>query len=519
MSDCFYTSVPWSRDAVKNAVDDKMEAEIILLQQHIIDELQSPQSSSLDIDADLISQIAQLEISLSNAHRTQDSTLQSLIATQKELDQSVKSGIVNTKDLQQQIQQLTIKLTIAEQTKLAVINSNYELERKTANKDYQTQIIQGQLDKKNAAYNILHKEHYLLKSDHIALVERDKTNSKAISHLSAEVAGFDKRIENMRLAERARLTVNQAVVPDQSHDPVPAPVVSDLKDKQIASLNLRIKELTDQKSAMNEDLMRSKSNEERHVKESARLLHHAQESTGIMDRATEEMEAQANLAIRLDSSMQKILAEYSQQTIDLDKIKRENMYLLQMLDYQEMRTIWKHDDGTAIYIISCDPTRALSLNDGQEERQSLVNPVCWVMNTNGTGHIVMINEEQDQLLYPTASRGKTALNKKHKDAVLEAIKNITITQFNESLKHAVRRAQNVCNAADLLDINWSEPLNVDKLLGQIMKDDLKKADMLEAQKSANVISKLAELNRKGLKVSVKTRNQKQKQKRNSNKRK
>ena len=514
----FEVQIPWGVSAV-NEVANSTEIEMLLLQQSIIDDLQRKAAAPApaptapaELDTCLIKQIAELEIKLSTATRNEQNTMLSLADAQEHIKTLESSSAVNAQDLQQQIQSLTIQLAVAEQTKSVVLESNYDIERKAANKDYQMQTIQTQLDLKLAAFNKLHKDHHLLKTDHSALVEQDKENRLTISHLNSDVDGFDARIENMRKAERARILASL---------PTPAPVTTTVIDtKLVDSLHAEISDLKEKltasnavKSEMNAELMQFKSSDARLTKENRRVIENYRQGGVLVESAVAEMNNQADLARRLDSSMQKTIVEYSKQTIELDKIKRENMYLLQMLDYQEMRTIWTHKDGTAAYIISCDPSRALSLNDGEKDKQSMIHPVCWIMNTNGTGHIVLLNENEDELLYPNAAKGETALSNDHKDELLEAIKAVTIKDFNKSLELAVRRAQNVCNAADLLDMNWSEPLNVDRLLGEIMKDDLKKADMLEAQKSASVISKLAEMHRRGLAPKISTRNTATKNKR------
>ncbi|MCG3884161.1 hypothetical protein I3271_05625 [Photobacterium leiognathi] len=516
----FEVIIPWGQQAVSE-VSNGVEVEMLLLQQSIIDGQQreladaksAPAPAPAAIDSNMIRQLAELEIKLKTSERDRKTTLEALIDAQTELERAQANGAEDTATLKQEISDLQSKLAISEQTKSVVLESNYDLERKAANKDYQMQTIQGQLEKNITAYNSLHKSHVLLKDSHAKLVEEDKANKKLISNLRGEVDGFDQRIENMRKAERARIKEESSINVASSSELDAANKKIEQLEQQITDLKANSLDVNQQKSELNARCIKAESTEKKAVAEAIRLAEHAHISNEQTKRATDEMKKQADLARRLDSAMQKVIVEFSNQTIELDKIKRENAYLLQMLDYQEMRTIWKGEDGSAAYIISCNPSRALSITDGEKDRQSMEHPVCWVMNSNGTGHIVLLNENQDELLYPSAAKGECALNSEYKDSLREAIQAVTVEKFNEALSNAVRRAQNICNAADVLDINWSEPLSVDKLLGEIMKDDLKKADMLEAQKSASIISKLAEMHRKGLKVKANTRNSATKPKR------
>ncbi|MEC6833034.1 hypothetical protein VXS06_14800 [Photobacterium toruni] len=504
----FEVSIPWGSTAV-NEVANGIELEMLLLQQSIIDGQQQElieakvMPTTPSFDTGMIQKIAQLEIKLQATERDRETTFAALIDVQAELETINAAGAENVAELKAEILALQSQLAISEQTKKVVLDSNYELERKAANKAYQHQVLQTQFDVNREAYNKIHTDHQALIGSHSVLVQTEKNNQKLIKQLTSEVDGFDLRLENVRKTEHARVI--------ESLPPAPATVsvisdeVEPLK-QEVAQLKEKLSLCNAQKSEMNNATMKAQAEAERFKKEAKRLVDHAHQSNDLVGKAVGEMNAQTDIAARLDNAMQKTIVEFSQQTIQLDTIKRENAYLSEMLDYQEMRTIWTHEDGTAAYIISCNPSRALSLNDGEKERQSMIHPVCWVMNTNGTGHIVLLNEAQDELLFPSAAKGKCALNIEHKDSLKDAIKAVTIEKFNDALKKAVRRAQNICNAADVLDINWSEPLNIDRLLGKIMEDELQKADILEARKSASVITRLAEMHRRGLNPKVNTRN-------------
>lgn len=505
----FVATIPWGKKPVSNIANSDLEVEILLLQQNIIDDLVSNNHQPVvnnDINNVLIKKLSDLEIKLSTSNRD-------LIDSNEQLDVAIKqihdlqiSSLNNNAELESKISELMQELSISESLKQALLDSNHDLERKAANKAYQYQVLQSHFDVNHDAYNKIHKDHLALMGSHSVLVQTEKDNQKLIKQLTSEVDGFDLRLENVRKTERARILESLPPVVAQVPDTINSNDEVDALKQEVNELKEKLILCNSQKSEMNNAQMKANSDAERFKKEALRLVDHAHQSGELMDKAVAEMKIQTDIAARLDNAMQKTIVEFSKQTIKLDTIKRENAYMAIMQDYQEMRTVWSHEDGTSAYVISTNPSRALSLNDGEKERQSMIHPVCWVMNANGTGHIVLLNENQDELLFPSEAKDKCALNTDHKNALLAAIKNITIDKFDESLKSAVRRAQNICNAADVLDINWSEPLNIDRLLGKIMENELKEADILEARKAASVITRLAEMHRRGLNPKVKTHN-------------
>lgn len=473
MSDCLI-ELPWGKDAVLSAVQDEGEVEIVLLQQSIIDNQQSKLNVLHHKNVELNKNL----FALSCASEKSDGRI-------AELESLVKEKTDFALDIEGKLNQSALDLDVLEKTQNILIKQNHDQERKLEAVTYQKGVIQSELNKLRTSLNSTHKANQDLILENTRLTTEVGLIQKKLNQQQIEIDGIPTRIENAQATERARLSSNNNI----DHQS---------RNEQIAILEQQLKIARKEKTQLCNENISAVSALKKEASLSDSLRNHAIKSSELTKVAISKLEEQASATNKLNKSMANLMAKFADQSIKFDQAKRENYYLSQILEYQELRTVWQHADGTSIYIIGVNPLKSISI-EGAEDKHSLLHPVCWVMNANGTGHTLLLNDAHDTLLYPSVvTDTEFQLQAEHEVEVTEALKNIPLDKFDESLKASVARAQNISNAADLLDINWSENLNTDRLIKEVFEDGWSNADLNKLTAATANITKLAALHSKSL---------------------
>lgn len=452
--------------------------------------LTSKISTMESVNSALTAQLADAELDFQRVELEKNNTFDALVQAQLQIAELEKKSQSDSGDLKSQITSLTTQLEIATQTKEQVKERNYDQERKLTSVTHQKSVLQEQYDSLRASFNTIHKENIKAKDLIEQYEQEQESNAKLIEQLQGEVAGFPTRLENTRKTEAAKF------IGIDTEEVVKLQSVVESKQQEINSLSGQLVIFKKDKTDLNNQVSSLQSEVDKLEATNQALVAHSEQSDLIVKEATTKLQEQIKVSNSVTKQVKEMLQSYSDQTLMFDKQKRENLYLLQMLEYQEMRTLWEHEDGTAVYIIAVNPDRAMCMSDGEVERHSRIHPICWVMNSNGTGHTVVMSEDQTELLYPNAAKGDSLMPLKHQDSILESIKNVTISHFNDALEKAVKRAQNICASADLLDFSWSETLQTDKLIAAIVGRGENLEELVNAQRIVTAFAKHADDHRK-----------------------
>lgn len=490
MSNLIGLALPWGKREIIDNFGENDDIELLLIQQSCIDNMQQ----EIDIlNAKLVvysdrSVDRELEAFNANATIKELQEKSELSTYHHELQaneiSSLKSEIVNLK----------AELDIANSTKRDVIKRNHDQERRLDAISYQKGVVQEQYDSLRA-YNIeLLSKFKSIESKNqeyeVYIGQIESTNRK----LQSDVDGFPIRLKNSIAAELARHKSDQKL-----------PTGHLLIDKaDIERLQDQVRDLKCVKTSLGNEIQQLNSK----ISSLTKINDECKNSLTVADKLSQDAVAKMvefeSVVLHSDATLQALMIEHAKLTSEYELTKRDNLYLTQQLSYSELRTIYEDDDGTAVYIIGTNMKSALIVEDDENDEQSTDHPLCWVMNSNGTGHCVFLNKDCTTLLYPNQVEGTLCkFDKIHEEAIRNAIKDISIQKFNDALDRSVLRAQNVCYAADILDFDWSVPLQQHKIVEAIFEEGMKDRRLSELKVAVNQIKKLASLQKARVKKITK----------------
>ncbi|UTM60468.1 hypothetical protein L4174_023670 (plasmid) [Photobacterium sp. CCB-ST2H9] len=201
----------------------------------------------------------------------------------------------------------------------------------------------------------------------------------------------------------------------------------------------------------------------------------------------------SSLAIeKRDTELKKMLSEYASQGIELDEAKKHNLYLSILLNHYQKMSVWESGEGDSIFVLPHNPQMYQASTNDEVEAVSTKYPVFFALTKNGTGHVLLLSEDEKELLYPVGTMPKEyLLDTRFHDDAFHAIKSTTIEEYNQAVDNYVTSAQNISHAATLLDVEWCQPLTTEKIMEAVLSSEQNGVDVEAAMKAAKRVGLLA----------------------------
>ncbi|GAL07876.1 hypothetical protein JCM19237_256 [Photobacterium aphoticum] len=420
MSCDFEVSLPWGVDAVSESVRN-VDVEVTLLQQVIINDLKANEASKDVKISLLVSQNSDLSIAKYNLEQE----LASLNEQLDSLRQSAGESAADTDALNARINELEVMLQLANEAHADVVARNHDQERKLTAANFQKDTVQKLFDDQRSSLVSLKKQSGELTQENALLSSEIGDARKYIAQLETEIAGIPDRIANAVSTEKARW--NESAIVSES-------VKRDLLAGHEAKITSLRQQLEVARAEMAELKRFHKSVAEEVGVTISELINSNLEQTLLREQAIESMNAAKALGKITADECSKLIKEIGTLALDLEKQTQDNTYLSEILSYNDLKDVWRHEDGTRVFACGGAPTKTFDYFE-LDVKPSDKHYTCWVLNPNGTGHMMVLAEDESHLMIPAES-ASVRYNPDHDEPILEAMRAFTVEHYEAALARA-----------------------------------------------------------------------------------
>lgn len=330
--------------------------------------------------------------------------------------------------------------------------------------------LRKRIDDMNVEHEALKDELSVTRVELTSYKNMHREAEKKCERLQAELAGVPKLVENKVAAELARL---KAVSGDELN------AAKEMAD-EFRSKNIR---LSENMSAMNSENVTLKAENASLHKMVESLKEKAETLTKFSHGARDEI-------VELARQNKLLIEKSAYLAEELDREKTNSVYLNTLLDYDDMREVYRGDDGTFVYVASTKGS--ISVDDDEDCALHPDYPIFMGVRPDGVAHLMFIDNKKE-LCYPKIM-GDLCVDKRHYDAILEEALKATTKAHCEKVDKSIAAAKNIARTAHLLDFDWSAKFDLKQFCDSLAKADDRKtvqqlADVSDAMTAVRGIAK------------------------------
>lgn len=432
--DVFAVTIPWGIHHGSDIQINEFEMDIIALQQHIIDGLQT--------------KITQLDGHASNL----------TIALQQHIIDK-QAAQLNTLDQQETIVEaapvVQSEIVISETEEFQLLQQQYD-ELLKRNKDMNTNFFEA-LSAKSYAER-LQKE--AIEQSQVTVVELNHTKSElgklqaehraALSQLKQyqeEIRGIPNLVKNKVATALAQVQANTN-----------AQASSEL-EKQNAVLQAKVAELTDKLAKSGEKNKELNAASATHTKELKQIAEHNKALSQLVESQAELIQVMDESFSRADNNYHLIMHHLEELqgfsailAAENTQLKEDNLYLDQIRAYHSMQKLWTEDQWSAFFLAKTSML-VRNENDNLPEPDDRFGILLLLNLDKGVGHTCYFSTS-GELCFPKRLPKSVVLPTEYCDSLREAAMAVPVKEMKAALANSVERSRKVMEYAKALDITF-----------------------------------------------------------------